>query len=277
MSEVDIPVVPLAEAPLSDEILSYLQRISDSTGRYVCFWDARDIRKVDQSFPVHVRARAIAEPDKPFLAIVVDMGEVSRAKYTPQYHDPLIAHEAGHLVLWAEGYRPLEYHGEPESVRWAIDATGNWLADPIINERIHGLGFNMAPDRTREIRESTRALNKGTWRRKPPEPSIRFAVSFILEPNIAPEVKGAFRHAVARGLAPVISRAVFEVVDAIRQQEISSPQLHDAAAARCFHALNDTLGISLRAPQFSPRYQVFTPNQRSRWESGEVKATKAWP
>ena len=277
MPEVDIPVVPLAQAPLSESILSYLRQISDNTGRYICFWDARDIRKVDPSFPLHVKARAIAEPNKPFLAIVVDMGDLSRAGYAPPKHDPLIAHEATHLVLWTDGYRLLEYSGQPESARWALDATSNWLADPIINRRIQQLGFDMAPDRMREIKQSSVALNKGTWRHNAPETAIRLAVSFILEPGIPPEVTRTFRQAVNRGLAPAHSRAVFQRVEAIGQEGITSPQLHDAAVGRCFDTLNRTLGLSLGPPSFAPQYERFSPRHMSRWESDQVKTTKAWP
>lgn len=269
--------MPLAQAPLSHGILSYLHDISQDTGRYLCFWDARDIRKVDSSFPVHVKARAIAEPDKPFLAIIVDMGDLSRANYRPNEHDPFIAHEAGHLVLWTEGYRPLDYLSQPEAALWAIDATSNWLADPIINRRIREIGFDMAPDRTREIKESTTALNKGIWRNKPPEPSIRFAVSFLLEPGIPPEIARSFRQAVRRGLAPLHSRVVFRLVDAIHPETISSPLLHDTTVAHCFDILNETLGLSLDPPNFSATYLRFSEEQRSSWVSEQVKTTKDWP
>ncbi len=277
MPEVDIPVVPLDQAPVSERVRTYLRGIADDTGRYICFWDARDIRKIDPSFPAHVKARAIAEPDKPFLAIVVDMGEISRRLYDPERHDPFIAHEAGHLVLWTEGYRRLDYSNQPEDVVWALDATSNWLADPLINIRIRHLGFDMAPDRTREMKESTTALNKGIWRSKSPETSIRLAVSFLVEPGIEAAVARAFRQAVQRGLAPVHSRAVLELVEAIRKQDISTPQEHDAAVQRCFDALNHTLRLDLRPPSFAPQYARFSPKERARWESSEVKSTKPWP
>lgn len=276
MTEAQIPIVPLADAPLSEDILAYLNDIAERTGRYLCFWDARDIRKVDKSFPLHVKARAIAEPNKPFLAIVVDMGEMSRRSYSPRAHDPFIAHEAEHLVLWTEGYRPIQYTGQPESARWAIDATSNWLADPIINDRIYRLGFDISHDRTREIRESTQALHKGIWRKKAPEPSIRFAVSFMLEPHIPEGAAADFRSAVANGLDSPYSKVIFDIVGLIQGAAVSSPKAHDESVRRCFHTLNASLDLGLRKPRFAPKYRTFNEKQRRQWGAREAIKTKSW-
>ncbi len=277
MTDVDIPVVPLADAPLSKEIRSYLDGIARDTGRYIGFWDARDIRKADPTFSIHVKARAHAEPDKPYLCIIIDMAEISRRKYSPKTHDPLIAHEAGHLVLWTEGYRPIEFAGQLTSAHWALNAVSNWLADPIINSRIYQLGFDISRDRTREIIDSTNALRRGIWRSKPPEPSIRFAVSFMLEPNIPEPVREDFRQAITLGLDPTYSELIFAIFETISEKAVTSPKLHDDTVKRCFQVLNDHLNLRLSKPRFASKYRRFNTKSRDKWVANEFKSTKTWP
>lgn len=277
MSEEIIPVVPLDDAPLSDSLLNHLSKKRQDTGRYIFFWDIQDLKKSNPAFSSITKAQAIAKPDQPYLAIVVDMSEMSRSNYAPSEHDPFIAHEAEHLSLWIEGYRPISLKNQPDSVQWAIDAVSNWIADPLINQRIKTYGFDMTNDRITEIEDSIKGLNKGAWKNKPITNSIRLGTSLLLEPNIPTDIKRSFRLAIRKGLKSVCVKTIFDLYRTINPSEITSPEIHDATIVKCFEILSENLRISINQPQFSPEYAKYTYKQIENWEKSNITKTKKWP
>lgn len=94
-----IPVIPLPDTPLSPSLKTYLGGIERETGRCLLFMDLARVRRVDDSIGPLVKARVRADEDKPFIAVLVDMKEVSRKRYAPAQHDPVIAHEGTHPLL----------------------------------------------------------------------------------------------------------------------------------------------------------------------------------
>src|SRR5258708_4769839 len=181
MSEVNVATVPILPYPqfLSPAIQNYIGKIAEQAGRHVLFID---LRKVGSS---HVQAEIQGEPNRPAVAICVDTAKINPSKYAPAAHDPLIAHEITHLQLWSEGWSQVECDVvlNQDSIS-KVTTVANWLTDPVINRRIRACGFDMTPNRTRDIKESIQALRKGAWSAYQTDKGIgdvepiRFFVSF---------------------------------------------------------------------------------------------------
>jgi len=272
-----VPIISLEKAPLSSNLISHLNHIKNETGRYICFRDAWDIKRIDPSFSAITKARAIAEHNQPFLAIDDDMKEISRARYDPIRHDPFIAHEAGHLILWIDGYRQIGLINQPPKAHWAVTAVGNWLSDPLINKQILEHGFNISLDRLKEIQASIKSLNRGRWKDKPKELSIRVGLSFLLEPNIPSSAIRSLKLALRKGLNPICVKTIFDLYDSINVEEITSSDIHDVKVKQCFEILNEHLNLSLTEPEYSPKYVRFSKSEIDNWVMENIVKTKEWP
>jgi len=277
MGDDVVPIVPLDSTPLSTHLLSHLKKIQVETGRYICFRDAWDIKSKDPSYSSITKARSDSEHDQPYLIIDIDMKEISKLQYDPKLHDPIIAHEAGHLVLVVNGYRKIGIYNQPQAAHWAIAAVFNWLSDPLINKQILTEGFDFTPNRLKEIKDSTRGLNRGAWKNKPIELSIRLGLSFLLEPNIPPSTMKSFEFALRKGLKPICVNTIFALFNAINIEEITSPRIYDNQINLCFQIINDRLNLSLNKPRFSPKYQSYSKKEIDTWVIKNIVETKEWP
>ena len=272
-----VPIIPLDSSPLSKHLLSHLKKIQDDTGRYICFRDAWDIKEVDPSYTIITKARSISEHNQPYLIIDVDMKEISKSDYDPIKHDPIIAHEAGHLVLLVDGYRQIGNYNQPEEAHWAVSAVFNWLSDPLINKQILEKGFDFTPDRLIEIKQSTTSLNRGAWKNKPIELSIRLGLSFLLEPNIPPAIMRPFELALRKGLKPICVNSIFALYKAITAEENFSPEIYKYKVKICFQILNDQLNLALNKPKFSPKYLSYSKKEIEDWVNKNIVEIKDWP
>jgi hypothetical protein len=248
---------------ISQKLQAYLKLISEQSGRYIVFCDAEETP----------RPMALASIDTDTeitgAAIFIPCSKINPDNYAHALHDPIIAHEATHLQLYAEGWASIACKNDPmfEEAN-KITTIYNWLTDPVINERIEKHGFSIKKQRIEEIVESTNALRQGIWLQnliKNPNTIldfIRLFVSFSLEPNIPSKIKIDFQVAYKASLPEphFISRDILEV---IKFNGFDTPDKFKRTSLLCMSVLG--INIENRGVYFKEPWLKFNLEQRTKW------------
>lgn len=271
-----IPVIYLEDSPLSSTLRDLLKNISSETGRIIFFLDLNKIA-IENSRGIHlVKARVSSEPDKPYIAIQVNINQISKSLYNPKIHDPLIAHEAYHPLLWSRGYLPLVEVSHSDDQSYWIHLINNWIADPIINAEIYKLGFDISVDKTHELKSSIKPLNKGIWASKPFIESFQLAVAFLLEPNISRFVRSEFEMAIKRGLGIPFYQKVDFLVKEIKSLDFSTAENYRQSVMKVVEILSSKFQLNFPPLNFSAPFIKFSEDEVRAWKIQEIVETEAW-
>ena len=117
----EMPIFPYPDF-LSPSINAYIKEIGANAGRCIVFVDLAKAAWKNSQAAIDV------PPNLPAAAIFVNKKEINPSLYDPTKHDPLLAHEATHLQLNAEGWDKLEFEEYADDVvKEKVGAIENWL------------------------------------------------------------------------------------------------------------------------------------------------------
>lgn len=265
---------------LSLHLLTYLDKISEQAGREFVFVDGRTEGSQDYL------GRAFVSDEGPVAGIVVTDPALTPSGYSRADHDPIIAHEATHIALHTEGWPIIDWSElqHVPQIQFRMNTVTNWLQDPVIDARLHNLGFSMTAHMRTEIQESITAIRTGRWIARlrmlamqgPAQfyrgqiQVIRFYVRNMLEPNIPPRIKEQFRQAFETELRTTFPEAN-RFLECIQGQELNSPDEFTKLVRKCC----DIWKIDADKLQFL-EMEKFTVQERERLLAMKPEPTVSW-
>jgi hypothetical protein len=240
-------------------------------GRYIVFCD----------LPKNSIAGAQVQsaPDFVGAAIFLPKSKINPSTYSPFSHDPLIAHEATHLDLWATGWSMVDCVPKTsERDHYIVGMLANLLSDPIINSRISKLGFHIEIDRANEIANSIHAISQGIWNVHAKElilgdlHAIRLFVSFSLEPNIPPELIQIFQERFKSAM-PLMYDKAWKLLQLIQASGFDNPEKYKTTFYKCLQYF----GLQRDSIVFEEPFIRFDENACKDWaEENAFPPEESW-